>query len=1013
MQAVNQPPVAVDDSVTVAEDSENNVIDVLVNDSDPDGDQLNVTQATSENGTVTINADGTISYTPNANFSGTDIITYTISDGNGGTATATVTVTVTGSQDGPIAEDDFAITEQDTPVVISILDNDSDPDGDQLIVTQATSDFGTVVINEDGSITFTPQNGFSGEAVINYTISDGNGGTATAQVRIVINPAPEVENNPPIAVDDEITVTNTNPVTIAVLGNDSDPDGHSISVQLATTEFGTVEIVDGNLVFTPNEGLTGVVVIYYSIIDELGATATATVTITIDIEGPTIFVPDDLCGEFTVDANALYTRVSLGEASAVDRFGNPLPVSLSGDPLYPPGLNEAYWQATDSEGNTTVSLQKVCVNPLISLEKDQTVPEGEQVTVGVFLNGEAPVYPLTVQYSISGSADSNDHDLVNGEITFEQGSEVYINFNTLLDSVIEANENIVIDLIGEINMGNKRQHITTINEGNIAPEVSLKVEQAQQERLVVSQLEGLVTVTAAINDPNIGDTFAITWTNPDGMLVNISEQFDRFIFDPANLAVGLYQVEIKVVDSGEPQQQDITSVYIEVVAQLNELSSELDSDGDLIPDSVEGYADSDGDGVADYLDRIDECNVLSEKVDIQDGYLIEGEPGVCLRRGSYTIGGETGGAEITQGDITGDETDALIVDDQAVNVGGIFDYIAYGMPEEGTEYAIVMPQLKPIPENAVYRKFIPETGQWDTFIENETNTLWSTPGEPGYCPPPNGDKNDPNNVWVPGLNIDHWCVQMIIEDGGVNDDDGTVNGNIVDPGGVGVLVDNNSLPVAVDDYRTIALNDSITVDALENDSDPDGDALTITSAHANYGSVEIINNELFFTSLTNFGGLVTINYGISDNNGGSDVAIVYIDYIANSAPVAVDDFSQIDQGQSAQLNLLNNDSDADGDVISLDDVQSGQVSFDASGQATFTPNPDFYGEVVINYTISDSAGNIASAQWRIVVKQTIFELEGVTQGGGGSLSFGLLLLLMVLGLRGRYKALVAATARRA
>ncbi|MGH1368912.1 MAG: Ig-like domain-containing protein, partial [Maritimibacter sp.] len=75
-------------------------------------------------------------------------ITYTISDGNGGTDSATVTVTVTEDPDqAPVAEDDTATTPEDTPVVIDVLANDSDPDGDPLEVTEATSPDGTVVID--------------------------------------------------------------------------------------------------------------------------------------------------------------------------------------------------------------------------------------------------------------------------------------------------------------------------------------------------------------------------------------------------------------------------------------------------------------------------------------------------------------------------------------------------------------------------------------------------------------------------------------------------------------------------------------------------------------------------------------------------------------------------------------------------------------------------------------------------------------------------------------------------
>ena len=81
-------------------------------------------------GTATANADGTITYTPAANFSGTDSFSYTISDGQGGSATAPVEVTVTDVNDAPVAADDAATTNEDTPVAIAVLANDSDGDSE-------------------------------------------------------------------------------------------------------------------------------------------------------------------------------------------------------------------------------------------------------------------------------------------------------------------------------------------------------------------------------------------------------------------------------------------------------------------------------------------------------------------------------------------------------------------------------------------------------------------------------------------------------------------------------------------------------------------------------------------------------------------------------------------------------------------------------------------------------------------------------------------------------------------
>ncbi|MCB1958636.1 MAG: tandem-95 repeat protein, partial [Rhodocyclaceae bacterium] len=197
----NDAPIAVDDGpLSTDEDTPLTNINVLGNDSDPDGDPLTVTAASSPNGTVSINPDGTLDFTPNADFNGPTTISYTISDGNGGTDTATVTINVVSINDAPVANDDSGTTPEDVPVTFTaaeLLANDSDVDGDTLTITSVgPSTNGAAVLNPDGSVTFTPTGNFNGQASFVYTVSDGNGGTDTATVTITIPPA----NDAPIAV---------------------------------------------------------------------------------------------------------------------------------------------------------------------------------------------------------------------------------------------------------------------------------------------------------------------------------------------------------------------------------------------------------------------------------------------------------------------------------------------------------------------------------------------------------------------------------------------------------------------------------------------------------------------------------------------------------------------------------------------------------------------------------------------------------------------------------------------
>ena len=251
--AVNDGPVALPDVATTPEDTPITVA-VLGNDSDPDGDPLTVTGATVDptRGTVVVNPDGTLNFTPAPDITGTVVITYTVSDGKGGTATSTLTVTVTPVNDQPVANPDTATTPENTPVTVSVLGNDSDPEGDPLTVTGATVDptLGSVVVNPDGTLTFTPANNTNGPVVITYSISDGQGGSATSTVTIDVTPV----NDPPVANPSTATTPEETPVTLNVLGNDSDPDGDPLTVTSATVDpaKGTVTInPDGTLAFNP------------------------------------------------------------------------------------------------------------------------------------------------------------------------------------------------------------------------------------------------------------------------------------------------------------------------------------------------------------------------------------------------------------------------------------------------------------------------------------------------------------------------------------------------------------------------------------------------------------------------------------------------------------------------------------------------------------------------------------------------------------------------------------------
>jgi VCBS repeat-containing protein len=202
----NHPPDAVDDSATTAEDTPA-VINVLANDTDPDGDPLTVsTVGTPAHGSAVINGNGTVTYTPAANYNGTDQFTYTVSDGYGASDTATVTVTVTPVNDPPVARNDAYTTAEDTPLVVGapgVLGNDTDVDGDPLTAKLVSGpSHGTLTFNADGSFTYTPAADFNGTDSFVYRANDGQADSLNATVTLTITPV----NDPPVAVDDAYSV---------------------------------------------------------------------------------------------------------------------------------------------------------------------------------------------------------------------------------------------------------------------------------------------------------------------------------------------------------------------------------------------------------------------------------------------------------------------------------------------------------------------------------------------------------------------------------------------------------------------------------------------------------------------------------------------------------------------------------------------------------------------------------------------------------------------------------------
>ncbi|MEE4295566.1 MAG: Ig-like domain-containing protein, partial [Wenzhouxiangella sp.] len=275
----NQPPEVNDNSFSVEQDSSDNRLDVLDNDTDPDGDSLTIINVSAPANGQAMISGGAVSYTPAAGFFGNDQFTYTVEDGFGGEGTAMVTVAVARANEVPVANDDsFAVEQDSSGNPFDVLANDSDPDGDPLtIVNVSVPANGQAVINGE-SVVYTPAAGFVGTDEFAYTVEDGFGGQSTAQVIVAV----ESTNTPPQASDISATTQRTVAVDIDVLASAIDPDGDPLEILgFGQPENGTVARSGDVLVYQPDLLFFGEEVFTYTVGDGRGGEATGQIVVNV------------------------------------------------------------------------------------------------------------------------------------------------------------------------------------------------------------------------------------------------------------------------------------------------------------------------------------------------------------------------------------------------------------------------------------------------------------------------------------------------------------------------------------------------------------------------------------------------------------------------------------------------------------------------------------------------------------------------------------------------------------
>ncbi|ELA9593491.1 tandem-95 repeat protein, partial [Vibrio parahaemolyticus] len=416
--------------------------ELLSNVDDEDKDTLSVENLIVDkgNGTLVDNGDGTWTFTPQIDDDTEVSFTFDIIDDEDLVVSGSANLDILPINDAPNAENDVITTEEDTAVTIDVLVNDSDVEGDALSIQSASvpSEQGSVDI-VDGKLVFTPAENFNGEATITYIVTDGDL-TDEAKVSVTVTPV----NDAPVAKDDIATTQEDTPVTIDVLPNDTDVDGDKLSIESASVpkEQGTVEVVDGKLVFTPAENFNGDAEITYTVTDgQLTDEAKVTVTVNPVNDAPTIKV--DAVESITEDAVSTDTVVATLTVRDTYTPEDQLTVSLENNSngyFVLVGDEVKLTQAgVDAVNNDELNLKDLTISASVSDGVNPTANDSDSLVVNRV--NDAP----TVENAIADQVLSEDFDTYTIDL-----NEVFKDTDSSLEFSVSGNNSIQISIVNGV-----------------------------------------------------------------------------------------------------------------------------------------------------------------------------------------------------------------------------------------------------------------------------------------------------------------------------------------------------------------------------------------------------------------------------------------------------------------------------------------------------------------------------------------------------------------------------------
>ncbi|MGL1274738.1 tandem-95 repeat protein, partial [Vibrio parahaemolyticus] len=926
-------PVAdiVADKATVVEDTPT-IIKVLGNDTFEGGDQV-VSLDTNNgpaNGTVSVNPDGSVTYTPNDNYHGTDSFTYIVTSG-GVSESTTVNVDVTPVNDAPVAKDDIATTQEDTAVTIDALPNDTDADGDKLSIESASvpKEQGTVEV-VDGKLVFTPAENFNGDAEITYTVTDGQL-TDEAKVTVTVNP---VNDAPTIKVDAVESITedavNTDTVVATLTVRDTDTPEDQLTVSLENNSNGYFVLV-GNEVKLTQVGVDAVnndelnlkdLTISASVSDGVNPTANDSDSLVVNRvnDAPTVenAIADQVLSEdfatYTIDLNEVFKDTDSSLEFSVSG-NNSIQISIvNGVATINPtadwnGSEILTFTATDPSGESVSQTVNFTVAPVVDIEADSTnVVEDTPTIINVLGNdtfeGKDKVVSLDAE-----NGPKNGTVIVNndGTVTYTPNDN-YVGKDTF--TYIVTSGGVSESTTVEVN-------VTPVNDAPVA-----------KDDIATTQEDTAVTIDVLPNDTDVdGDKLSIQSASVPEAQGKVEIVDGKLVFTPAENFNGDAEITYTVTDGQLTDEAKVTVT----VNPVNDAPT-------IKVDAVESITE----------DAVNTDTVVAT-LTVRDTDTSEDQLTVSLENNSngyfVLVGDEV---KLTQAGVDAVNNDELNLKDLTISAS-----VSDGVnPTANDSDSLIVNRVNDAPtvENAIADQVLAEDFDVYTidlnevFKDSDSSLEFSVSG------------ND---------NIQISIVSGVATITPTADWNGkeTITFTAKDPSGESVSQTVNftvaSVADIVADKATVVEDTPTIIKVLGNDTfEGDGKVVSLDANNGPANGTVSVNPDgsVTYTPNDNYHGADSFTY-IVTSGGVSESTTVEVNVTpVNDAPVAKNDISTTQEDTAVTIDVLSNDTDIDGDTLRIDSasVPSDQGTVEiVDGKLVFTPAENFNGDAEITYTVTD------------------------------------------------------------